>query len=46
MFCSCTNFNCDLSKWNVSKGELFTHMFDFCPINKNVKYKPAMLRYI
>ena len=30
MFYNCYNFNCDLSKWNVSKGKDFTKMFAYC----------------
>ncbi|MBO6271658.1 BspA family leucine-rich repeat surface protein [bacterium] len=30
MFTNCTNFNCDLSTWVVSKGKKFTSMFYRC----------------
>lgn len=30
MFTGCNKFNCDLSKWNISKGEDFYGMFKGC----------------
>ena len=30
MFNKCYNFNCDLSKWNVSNVENMSYMFVWC----------------
>ena len=49
MFYGCKKFNCNLSKWNVRIGADFKAikaMFYECPINKNDKYKPTMLRQL